>query len=290
MKFLLIAVVFGSAAAGHAPAAASQSQASGSQAELRSANPAVDLSTLPALPKGKSTVIGGALRSVDQIRDEVTLNVFGQRPMKILFDERTQIFRDGNRIHVRDLAPSDHASVQTILDGTSVYALSIHLLSQSPEGECQGRVQSYNPDTRELLVATAMLRNPMKFIVPANSPVSRVGQSAFTQVHSESSDLVRGALISVGFEIDKQRRSIANHISVLATPGSDFAFIGNVSSLDMHSGTLTLIDPVDQQSYRVMFSAANLPVTRDLHAGDHIIVTAHFDGEHYVASAVTINN
>jgi hypothetical protein len=285
MKLVLIAMMFGGAVIGYAPAAAAQSQA-----ELRSATPAVDLTALPALPKGKSTVVGGEIRTVDQVRDEVTLNVFGQRPMKILFDERTQIFRDGNKIRVRDLAPSDHASIQTTLDGTNVYALSIHLLSQSPEGEYEGRVLSYNVDSGELLLASAMLHNPIKLVVPVNTPVSRVGQSTFIQGHSESSDLVRGALISVGFQVDKQRRSVANRISVLATPGSDFAFVGNVSSLDMHSGMLTLVDPIDQQSYQIVFSSASLPVTRNLHTGDHIIVTAHFEGGRYMANAVTISN
>ena len=36
--------------------------------------------------------------------------------MKILFDERTQVYRDGVRIPLRDLRPEDHASVQTILE------------------------------------------------------------------------------------------------------------------------------------------------------------------------------
>jgi len=290
MKLLVVSIMFGSAVLWPVPAAVSQPQAVGSQSELKSASPSVDLRTLPATPKGKSTVVGGDIRSVDPVSDQITLKVFGQRPMKILFDERTQIFRDGSRIRVRDLAPSDHASVQTTLDGTAVYALSIHLLSQSPEGEFQGRVQSYNPDTGELLVGSAVLRDPIKLLVPVNTPVERVGQSAFTQVHSESSDLVRGALISVRFQVDGQRRCVANRISVLATPGSGFAFVGNLSALDMHAGTLTLVDPVDQQTYQIAFNSATLPETQHLHTGDHVIVTAHFDGGRYVASAVTISN
>src|ERR1700741_685871 len=37
------------------------------------------LPPLPALPKGKSTVIGGAIRSVDAVRDQLTLKIFDGR-------------------------------------------------------------------------------------------------------------------------------------------------------------------------------------------------------------------
>ncbi len=103
------------------------------------------LDTLPPRPPGKSTVIGGAIQNIDPVRDQFTLKVFGGKPMKILFDERTQVYRDGKRTPLRDLRPDDHASVETVLDGTKVFALSVHVLSQLPEGERQGQVMDYNP-------------------------------------------------------------------------------------------------------------------------------------------------
>jgi hypothetical protein len=202
MKLVLAAIMLSSTVIGLAPSAESQSQTPDSQAALKSASTATNLASLPPAPRGKSTVLGGEIRAVDPVRDQITLNIFGQRPVKILFDERTLIFRDGSRIPLRAFGPSDHASVQTILDGTDVYALSIHLLTQSPEGDSDGRVLNYNADTRELTVVSVMLRAPMKFLVPLNTPVTRVGQHAFTQAQSASSDLVRGALISVRFQTD----------------------------------------------------------------------------------------
>src|ERR1035438_1876882 len=65
---------------------------------------------LPPTPRGKSTVIGGAIRGVDRVRDQFTLNVFGGRTLKVLFDERTQIYRDGARSALRDLRTGDHVS------------------------------------------------------------------------------------------------------------------------------------------------------------------------------------
>jgi hypothetical protein len=209
--------------------------------------------------------------------------------MKILFDERTQVYRDGKKTSLGDLGPADHASVQTVLDGTDVYAISIHILSRPPEGEYEGRLLTYDVNTHELTVSSALSREPIKLLVPVNTPTARVGQSAFSSAQPGSSDLVKGALISVKFESDKKGRGVVSQIDVLATPGFAFVFSGNLSTLDVHSGLLVLIDPRDNKSYQVSFDSASLPTSNDLHPGDHVTVTANFDGIRYVASAITVN-
>src|SRR5665213_2277026 len=113
-------------------------QNAGTQLALASGSASGELSALPAIPRGKSTIIGGEVQNVDPVRDEFRLKVFGQRSMKILFDERTQIYLDGKRIKLHDLHSNEHGSVQTVLEGTDVFALSIHLLSGSPKGDYQG--------------------------------------------------------------------------------------------------------------------------------------------------------
>ncbi|MGA2167751.1 MAG: hypothetical protein ABSG62_06025 [Terracidiphilus sp.] len=288
-RFLALVILGGVAIAQMSVADAKSGQSAGPQPALRSESSSGDLPASPPAPHGKSTILGGEIRSVDPVRDELSLKVFGQRPVKILFDERTQVYRDGKKISLRDLGSADHASVQTVLDGTNVYALSIHMLSRSPEGEYQGRVLNYNPDTRELTVSSVLFREPIKLLVPVNTPVARVGQAAFSSAHPGSSDLVRGALISVKFESDRKSRGVASQITVLATPGSVFVFNGNLSVLDMHSGILTLVDPRDETSYQISFDSAHLPVSRNLHLGDNVMVTADFDGTRYVASAITVN-
>jgi hypothetical protein len=257
--------------------------------ESGSENAAVKLPALPAAPQGKSTIMGGEIQNVDPVRDQFRLKAFGQRPMIILFDERTQIYRDGKEISLLDLRSDDHASVQTVLDGTSVFALSIHLLSRSPEGEFQGQVLSYKSDTKELVVSAARSREAIKLVVPIGTPIVRVGQGELSSVHSGSSDLVKGALISLTFDSDGKGRGVASRIAILATPGSVFLFIGSLSSLDMHSGLLVLIDPRDAKSYQMSFDSIKLPTSQTLHEGDTVRVTATFDGSRYVADAIAVN-
>jgi hypothetical protein len=288
MDRIVAVMMLGALAVVQMPVAHAQSgQIAGPQSELRSNSASSDVPSLPPAPQGKSTILGGEIRSVDPVRDELTLKVYGQRPTKILFDERTQVYRDGKPIALHDLGSADHASVQTVLDKTSVYALSIHILSQSPEGEYQGRVLSYNTDTRVLTVSSAQFGDPIKILVPTNTLVARVGQPEFSSGLPESSDLVSGALISVKFESDKKGRGVASQIAVLARPGSSFEFVGDITALDTHSGILVLVDPVDEKSYQISFDSTRLPASQNLHPGDRVSVSAIYDGSRYTASAVT---
>lgn len=261
-------------------------------------------SSLPPMPRGKSTVIGGSIRGVDRVRDQLTLDVFGGRKLKVLFDERTQIYRDGVKSSLRDLRAGDHVSVETVLDGTTVFARSVRMLSVLPEGECQGQVMSYDPSDRlpgdrfpgdhELTVRDALSRQPVKFRIPAGTAVVRQGQAVspvadLGHVDLGPADLVTGTLISVKFRSDAKGHGVASQVVILATPGTAFVFVGNVASLDVHSGLLVVVDPRDDKRYDVFFDAARFPVSRDLHEGADVTVTADFDGARYVASAITVN-
>jgi hypothetical protein len=289
MNSILALIMLGSVATAQLLVADASSQVAGRQSALRPASAPVDSSALPTAPGGKSTVLGGEIRKVDPVRDELILVVFGQRPIKILFDERTQVYLDGKAISLGKLSPTHHASVQTVLDGTDVYALSIHMLSQLPAGEYQGSVISYNPVTRELIVSASLSRLPIKLFVTPETRVAREGPAPLSSAPSGASDLVKGALISIEFTSDKKGRGVASQIAILATPGSEFAFSGSLSALDIHSGLMVLVDPRDNKSYQIYFDPTQLPASRNLHEGDNVSVTAKYDGTRYVASALTVD-
>lgn len=232
--------------------------------------------------------MGGVIRDVDPVRDAFKLNVFGDgHPIKMLFDARTQIYRDGKRVPLADLRSGDHASVETTLDGNNVFALRIHMLSRMPEGQCQGQVLDYNPSTGELKISANLSNEPIKLAVPANATIERVGQSSFASGHSGVYDLVNGTLVSVKFRPGSDGRGVADHISILATPGSSFAFSGTVASLDLSSGRVTILNSTDEDTYDVFINPGEL--RRDnLREGQRVTVTAKFNGNRYVASNLTV--
>jgi hypothetical protein len=290
MERLRTAVVLASLAMAPLSLVHAQSQpVSGPQPDLKSATTTGDFDELPLPPPGKSTILGGQIRNVDPVLDQFTLAVVGQRPLKILFDARTQLFRNGTIIPLRELQSEQHASVQTVLDGGNVYALSIHVLSKTPEGEAQGHVQSFDPATLTLTVNTNLAREPIRLTLRDDTPVVREGQSAFTAGAEGKSDLVNGSLVVVKFEANGKGQAVANHVTVLARPGSNFVFSGTLQSLDMHAGLLVLLDPRDGKTYQISFAPARIAGSASLHTGDQVRVAASFDDGRYTATEITVN-
>jgi hypothetical protein len=254
---------------------------------VKAGDPPSAVEDLPAAPSGKSTIFGGEIQRVDPVRDELTLKAYGQKPMKILFDERTLVYLDGKRVPLRTLGPEQHAAVETTLDGAQVFAVSIHALSQPPEGDYRGRVVSYNPGTGALTIASSASREAFTVQVARDASFQREGQASFVAAGSGPQDLRQGSLVSIEFASDQGGHGIASKISVLAVPGAAFAFSGNISSLDLHAGRMVLIDSQDQRSYEISFDAAHAPAGQELHLGEHVSIKAEYDGAHYVASRIT---
>ena len=289
MNRFLRAAILSSTSAALFTTVRSQAQVSMQQPDLKSAFTTADFSSLPAMPRGKSTVLGGQIATVDPVLDQLTLHVFGEKPVKILFDERTQVYRNGTKIPLHDLRPEEHASVQTILEGPNIFAISIHMLSDVPQGETQGRVLDFNPETRELTLGSSLSRDPIRLQLREDTPVTRQGQGTFTSASQGQSDLVSGALVTVTFDASEKGRAMASHVTVLAKPGANFAFSGKISSLDMHAGTMMVVDPRDQKSYEISFDPGRLPVTAALHVDDEVRINAAFDGTRYAAVDVLRN-
>jgi hypothetical protein len=261
------------------------SVSSGSNSSVRSGSTAGNLADVPPLPRGKSTILGGQIRNIDQVRDQFVLHVYGEKPLKVLYDGRTQIFRDGNRIPLLELAPAEHASVQTTLDGSKVFAISVHILSQTPKGDFEGRIESYEPGSGMLTVVGAGSQGLFHVRVSQDTAVSRDGQPAFTAASRGQFDLVRGALVSLNFQSDSKGQGTARQITILATPGASFVFDGTVTALNVAGGFLVVLDPREERSYQIHFSPRD-PVVEKIHQGDRVRIGADYDGTRYEATEI----
>lgn len=255
----------------------------GVQAAIYDDNARKALPQLPPPPKGRATVIGGRIANLDPVRDQFVLNIFGGQKMKILFDERTQVFLNGERVSVHTLKLDQRASVETTQDGNSIFALKIHTLSNAPSGDCQGQVQSYNAAAGQMVVRCTLTEKPVTITVPSGIAVSRTGQGGGA---ASTADITQGALVAVTFQSDSAGHGIATKVDLLATPGSSFQFTGSVSFFDTQAGRLVVLDPRDNASYNIRFSPSNFPESSSLHVGSHVKVTATFDGSVYTATAI----
>jgi hypothetical protein len=240
------------------------------------------LPDLPSLPRGKATLVGGSISRLDRVRDQVTVRVFGGPNMKVLFDERTRVYRDGAHASQRDLETGQKVYVETVLDGSKIFARTIHLVTQSSVGESQGQVIDYDAATGDLLLRDELSPEPVKLHVSSSTVISREGQQG-------AANLVEGALVTVKFQPGSAGRREVSQISILATPGTAFTFVGQVTALDVHAGLMVMVDPRDQKRYEISFDPDRIEIPAALREGSQVTVSAGFDGNRYVASTLAVN-
>ena len=240
------------------------------------------LPDLPPIPAGKATLIGGTIEKLDHVQDELTLHVFGGDRMRILFDTRTGIYRDGVRIPASELRLGDRVYVDTMLDGSAVFARNIRLKSSAPVGESQGIILSFHSNNGELLVRDALSPRALKVRLTPSTRVTQgnrvVGAIALTP----------GTLIAVKFGLQKGT-DIAREISVLAERGASFVFAGQVTFLDLHTGLLVLTSATDHKSYEIHLDPSQIRVDDSLRQGAEVTVLTRFDGTGYTARRIDIN-
>jgi hypothetical protein len=245
-------------------------------------DPASLVPDLPPLPHEKASLVGGTVEKLDRVRDELTVQPFGGGKMKIAFDSRTTIYRGGSLVSTSDLHQGDRVYVDTILDGSTVFARNIHLNGATSAGESQGVVVSYRSDKGELLLRDALSPEPLKIHISEQTHVSQYGQPASVGI------LTPGTLVAVQFGT-QPRGDVASTISVLATPGSHFTFAGRVIGLDLRLGVLTIASSIDHKTYEIYIDPARVVVDSSLQPGVDITADARFDGSRYVARSLSVN-
>ena len=265
-------------------AAGAQQQTAPAAADLDA--PLPDAGKLPPPPGGKPTVLGGEVRSLDKVRDQFTLKIFGGgASMKVLYDARTQLFRDGQRAPLDSLRNGERASVETTLDRTTIFALSIHTLTSAPQGQCSGQVISLQAAPALLTVRCDLTNQPIAVSLPSGLAVTRLAQDQQTGP-ATTSDLVAGTLVTVQFTPAVHGQPLATSLVINASPGAQFVFRGELSSFDLASGHMVVVDDRTGTRYQLTFPEALSSHFGDLHQGARVHVTATFDGTGYVASAI----
>lgn len=248
-------------------------------------DPARLLPDLPSLHSGKMSLIGGTIVKLDRVRDQITLQVFGGGKMKIFFDPRTHIYNEGNEASFSDLRSGDQVSIDTTLDGSTIFARNIRLRSAA-SGESEGIVVSYRNGNEnqngELLLRDRLSPLPIKLRVTS--------QTRFVeQDHPTSAGvLVRGTLVAAKFGRQKDGSAVALEVSVLAIPGLSFTFVGQVATLDLRDGLLVLTSATDGKTYEIYLDPSAANGDENLRPASDVTVVASFDGERYVAHKVTV--
>jgi len=252
-------------------------------------DPASLLPDLPPLSPGNATLIGGTIDRVDRVQDKLTVRVFGGDKMRIGFDPRTRIYRDGAPASEADLRQGDRVYLDTVLEGDAVFARNIRLKTGAPVGESQGIIVSYHGDRGELIVRDLLSPHALKVRLGPTTRIVQSDRSAQGGGSAAASQLVPGSLVAIKFGAQRDGRDLAREIAVLAVPGASFTFAGQVTSIDLRTGLLVLTSSTNHRTYEIYVDPSLVPIDDSLRQGTDVTVLTRFEQNRYVARSVTVN-
>lgn len=241
----------------------------------------------PPLPKGDITLIGGTVRSIDHIRDHMTVLPFGGKPMRMVFDERTHIYRDGIETTFMGINKGDRVYVDTQLDPSkgNVFARNVHVVTSTHAADARGQIVAVRGGT--ITLHDQLSGQPVTFQLDSSTKVTRAKGTASTGALS-TADLVPGALVTIQFSSNQANRRVLREVSLLAKPGDYFRFFGQVTHLDLSRGVMAVRNLADDQTYEIVFNPEATPATSSLRVGTQVVVNASFTGSGYRAHDVSV--
>lgn len=246
-------------------------------------DPASLLPELPPVPKANATLVGGTVERIDRVRDKITVRIFGGGKESFLFDPRTQVYRGGRAVTIADLREGERIYLDTILDGSDVFARSIRLNGSHATGTSQGVVLKFQHERGELTLRDALSPEPVEVRVNSSTRVTRGERAA------SLNSLVPGCLISIRFSSEREKHNTATEISILAQLGTEYTFSGQVVHIDLRTGLIVLNSTVDHKTYELYLPPSINP-DENLQPGVAVKAVTSFDGERYVVRNIGLNS
>jgi hypothetical protein len=237
---------------------------------------------VPALPKGKTSMIGGRVSKLDGVHNKIGVRIFGGGGhWDMAFDERTHFYRDGAETTYENVKKGDRVYVDTMLDGRRILARNVRVVTKAGPADTRGQVVAF--DNRMMSIRDGLSARPVYFQVDDSTQVKRNGSAA------SLADVRPGSLIAVQFSPEKENRGVASVITLLAAPGENITFAGKVTYLDLRAGTLALENRTDSQTYDIAFDRQGR-IPSNLMVGSDVTVAAVFDGRQYKASNINVES
>jgi hypothetical protein len=237
----------------------------------------------PPLPHNRVTLMGGTLTNVNEIQNRITVKPFGgKQRLRMDFDMRTHIFLDGQAGSGRDLKVGQRVYLDTMLKGSQVFAKNIWIRSGFGNGNARGQILDYDSRTNTLTIRDEVASQPVHFRLDPAAVIHSGTQTG------SLADLKPGSLVEVSFDSGKSQSGVVRELSLLATPGSSFTFLGTITYIDLPQKLISVANQNDGKNYDIYFESLPSSILQSLHEGSEASVSALFDGRRYVAQKVDV--
>ena len=237
---------------------------------------------LPPLSQNKVSLMGGTVTKLDRVRDLMALRVFGGDETKIAFDVRTKFYRDGTQVKDRELQQGQRIYVDTMLNGTTVFAKNIWIQNGPVSGNGTGQIVSFDQKRSILKLRDELTAQTLDFQITPQTTIHEGNAVRASNV------LVPGSLVSLTFGPAQQNHGVVQEVTILARPGYSVSFFGSVTFLDLSNQTLAVRNNNDGKTYEIRIDGISKDTIRQLHPGSVIGVSAVFDGKDYMARSLGI--
>jgi hypothetical protein len=237
----------------------------------------------PPLPHNRVTLMGGTVTSVNEIQNRITVKPFGgKQRLRMDFDMRTHIFLDGETGSGRDLKVGQRVYLDTMLNSSQIFAKNIWIRSGYGNGNARGQILDYDGRTNILTLRDEVASQPVHFRLDPAAVIHNGTQTGSV------ADLKPGSLVEVSFDSGKTHSGVVRELSLLATPGSSFTFLGTITYIDVSQKLISVANQNDGKNYDIYFESLPSAILQSLHEGSEAAVSALFDGRRYVAQKVDV--
>jgi len=237
----------------------------------------------PPLPHNRVTLMGGTVTNVNEIQNRITVKPFGgKQRLRMDFDMRTHIFLDGQAGSERDLKVGQRVYLDTMLNGSQVFAKSIWIRSGFGNGNARGQILDFDSRTNTLTLRDEVASQPVHFRLDPAAVIHNGSQTG------SLADLKPGSLVEVSFDSGKANSGVVRELSLLATPGSSFTFLGTITYIDVSQKLISVANQNDGKNYDIYLESLPSSILQSLHEGSEAAVSALFDGRRYVAQKVDV--
>jgi hypothetical protein len=210
------------------------------------------------------------------------VDIYGGKSMKVIFDDRTTVSRNGAESNYLSIRKGDRVYLDTQLHERKIFAKQIQIVTKTEAADVSGQIVSFDPKTRQLELRDSLSARPFSFTLDHDAAITTNSGKAGTVA-----DLQPGALVTAHFNPGQAGRGSIRDLNVLAAPGAEFTLYGQVNHLDLRAGQLAVQNKADDKAYEVRFDPAQFG-SDDLRIGSEVSVTARFDGQNYIAQSLNV--